>query len=335
MVIGCSTTKSKPPANIFLQTNDEFEKQIEIKEVAMSQPVVAAQTHAPLVEDKKKKMKVKKSKSVLVEKPLLPESAAAVVPKVRLPIYEDSAGFAQGSRRPIIDPFHINEKVVLDCSYMGATVGSLTLEVMPFVEVNNRKSYRWIGRLHTNDFFSKIFLVNDSMEVLSDFESLVPSAYRLHVKEEKQLKESRALYKSETNEATYWEKKWTEKDGDTDKKQKWIMEPFAQNYFSTLFYIRVFKYEVGKEYLFMLSENEKNTRFKNLVVRKEVLKNELGSFKTIVLKPQVEADGAYKPVGDSYIWVTDDDRRMIVKIEAALKFGTLVFDLKSIDLGLP
>jgi hypothetical protein len=362
LVFGCSTTKNKPPPSHALQKNDEFEQQVEIKEVPIDSQkelgsIVGEAKTAAKTEKKtqkktkksnKKETQVKESRSkdksksitatqtATVDYAAAPVKSEAVAPKVRLPLFEDHEGFEPGSRRPIKDPFHVNEKVVLDCNYMGASVGSLTLEVMPFVEVNNKKSYRWVGRLRTNDFFSKIFLVDDSMEVLSDYETLVPTAYRLHVKEEKQLKESRALYKSETNEATYWEKKWTEKDGDTNKKQQWIMEPFAQNYFSTLFYIRVFKYDViGKDYMFMLSENEKNTHFKNTVIRKEKLKTDLGTFDTIVLKPQSDAEGAFKPVGDSYIWVTDDDRKMIVKIEAALKFGTLVFELKSIDLGVP
>jgi hypothetical protein len=37
--------------------------------------------------------------------------------------------------------------------------------------------------------------------------------------------------------------------------------------------------------------------------------------------------------GDSFMWLTDDDRRFLVRLEAKVKIGSVVAELKQIELG--
>lgn len=251
----------------------------------------------------------------------------------REPKYESNVGFENGSRQPIKNPFRIGEKVVLSVRYFKAQAGELTLEVKPLVEVNGRKAYRWFTGLKTTGMFSRFYTIDDWAETLVDFETLVPSVFELQVKESAQLKNGKGYFDTNTLKAVYVEKKYTEKKGHQEKHQKWDLVPYAQNVFSAAFYMRVFTYEVGKEYKFTVSDDEKNMTFKGKALRKEKIETEAGIFDAIVVKPEFEVDGVFKPVGDIFFWLTDDDRKLIVHIESEIKIGTLVMDAISVDKG--
>lgn len=254
-------------------------------------------------------------------------------PKPRAPTHESNVGFPIGSRRPERDPFRVGEKVTLSVRYFKAEAGELTLEVKPMVEVNGRKSYRWYSGLQTTGMFSRFYSVEDSAETLVDFETLVPSVYTLQVKESAQLKNGKGYFDTKALKAVYAEKKYTEKKGHEEKHQQWQLAPYSQNVFSAAFYMRVFTYEVGKEFKFYVSDNEKNMMFKGKALRKERIETDAGSFNTIVIKPEFEVDGVFKPVGDIFFWLTDDDRKFIVRIESEIKIGTLVMDAIKVELG--
>lgn len=288
--------------------------------------------------DGKKTKKVVENKKTVKEnnkKPKAKGSTSTEVPelKPREPHHESNVGFAMGSRRPEKDPFRVGEKVTLSVRYFKAEAGELTLEVKPMVEVNGRKSYRWHSGLQTTGMFSRFYSVDDDAETLVDFETLVPSVYTLRVKESAQLKNGKGYFDAKTLKAMYAEKKYTEKKGHEEKHQQWQLAPYSQNVFSAAFYMRVFNYEVGKEYKFYVSDNEKNMMFKGKALRKERIETDAGSFNTIVVKPEFEVDGVFKPVGDIFFWLTDDDRKLIVRIESEIKIGTLVMDAIKVELG--
>lgn len=272
----------------------------------------------------------------LKETPSIIASPTPVIAKrkEREPGLESSVGFSGGSRIPDKIPFRVGEKVVMSVRYFRAQAGELTLEVRPYVEVNGRRSYRWHTGLRTTGMFSSFYSVEDWAETLVDVETLTPSVFNLQVKESAQLKTGKGYFDLRTLKGVYIEKKYTEKKGHEDKRQEWTLAPYAQNVFSAAFYMRVFSYEVGKEYKFIVSDDEKNMIFKGKALRKERIDTDAGSFDTIVVKPEFEVDGVFKPVGDIFFWLTDDDRKLIVRIESEIKIGTLVMDAIRVERGL-
>lgn len=360
-IISCSSPYLKHEEPSQLSVDDEI-PDIKVKEIGedpninnletgavraedeMRAPSVPSQLSSPEKnkknsEDKKSK-KSKESTSAIKEnaKKTSPPSkgsisAQAVELKPREPLHESNVGFPLGSRRPTKDPYRVGEKVTFSVRYFKAQAGELTLEVKPMVEVNGRKSYRWYSGLKTTGMFSRFYSVDDWAETLVDYETLVPSVFTLQVKESAQLKNAKGYFDSKTFKAIYAEKKYTEAKGNQDKHQEWQFAPYSQNVFSAAFYMRVFSYEVGKEFKFYVSDNEKNLMFKGKTLRKERIDTDAGSFDTIVVKPEFEVDGVFKPVGDIFFWLTDDDRKLIVRIESEIKIGTLVMDAIKVELG--
>jgi hypothetical protein len=278
-------------------------------------------------------LKNKKTKKSSIEKTSEVDNAVVEPNLRRLPEFENNVGFPPGSRRPYKDPFRVGEKVTLLVSYFKAKAGEMTLEIKPFVEVNGHKSYRWYTSLKTIGVFSSFYSVDDWSETMADFETLVPSVFNLNVRESSQLKQAKGYFDNQTLKARFYEKKYTEKKGQEEKRQEWITLPFSQNVFSAAFYMRTFTYEVGKEYGFNVADDEKNVMFKAKCLRKEKLETDAGTFDTIVIQPNFEINGVFKPMGEILFWLTDDDRKLLVRIESDIKIGTIIADAISIERG--
>lgn len=227
----------------------------------------------------------------------------------------------------------MGEEVIHDVNYFKVSAGTLRMKVDPYATVNGRKAYSFKIFISTSSLFSSFYSVEDSVDIFMDYESLVPSVFQLHVKESGQLREAKMLFNEKDNTATFWEKKVTKKDGVEEKKQNWEILPYTQNVYSAVYYMRFFKWEVGKEYSFRVANDNENLVFSGKALRKEVLDTKLGPMKAIVIQPNIMLKGKFKPIGDNLIWLSDDDRRYILRIEAKIKIGTLVSEVTEIKPG--
>lgn len=281
----------------------------------------AAATPAPTARASKSK---KGSKATAV-------SATPEAPAKRQPDLEDSEGF--NGRRPIVDPFRAGEEVVHDVHYFKVSAGELRLKVEPFSMVNGRKSYTYAIEIKTIGLFSNFYAVDDRVETFVDYEDMVPRVFQLHVKESGQIKEAKMFFDHDKGQATFWEKKVTKEDGEKEKKLQWDILPYSQNVYSAVYYMRNFKWEIGKEYAYRVTNDEENLVFSGKALRREVLQTKLGPMKAIVIQPNIVLKGKFKPIGENLIWLSDDDRRYILRIEAKIKIGTLISEVVKITPG--
>ncbi|MCK6599786.1 MAG: DUF3108 domain-containing protein [Bdellovibrionaceae bacterium] len=249
----------------------------------------------------------------------------------REPEIEDSEGF--NGRRPINDPFRVGEEIVHDVHYFKVSAGELYLKVEPFVEVNGRKSYTFTTSIKSSSMFSTFYSADDKATTYVDFLDLVPHVFTLSVKESGQLRDAKGLIDLQKNMATYWEKKFTKKSGEEEKKLEWEVLPFSQNVYSAAYYMRLFKWDVGKEYAFRVADQGENLVFRGKAIRKERLETEIGDFDTIVIKPEITVKGVFRPIGDIYFWLSDDDRKFILRIESSIKIGTIVSEVIRLNKG--
>ena len=326
-----------------LEINEEYDKMIKVKEI---EPKEAPKAELkPAREDTKtKKIEEKKAKKVKPKKKVAKKAKKKGSPKVekqpevkeaelgkKEPSLEDAEGFK--GRRPVKDPFGVGEKIVLNIKYFAMSAGELTLESRNVVEVNERLSYHFTIGVKTHNFFSRIYEVDDWAETYMDYQDMVPYNLAVHVKESKQLKESRSVYDFKTGKANYWEKKVTKEKGEKNRKVSWDIQPFSQNVISAIFYLRTFTLRNGKKISFRVADAGKNILFKAEVVREERLKTDKAEMDTLVLKLEFEQDGVFKKTGDVFLWLTKDDRKFPVKVESKIKIGTLVGTLKELTPG--
>lgn len=342
--LGCASKNVKPTSETEFSKIQEFEQAVRIQEVVT--PVdssgskssgVASTSTAKSQEEigprKGRKGRVASSPSSAVSKQRSAKSTDKSVSAGagRLPLIEPQDGF--DGRRPLVDPFRPGERVVHAVRYFLMEAGTLSLEVKPLVKVNDRLSYQFAYHIRSSPFYSRFYEVDDRVNVLMDFESLLPSVFTLHVRESGQSREARALFNHNTRAATYWERRITPQHGEEQIRKEWELEAYAQSLFSAAFYLRTFQWPEGRENSFYVSDAGENMIVRGKVIQREVLETKAGKFPAIKIKPEVELQGKFKPVGDLALWLSDDDRKFILRIEAKIRIGTLVSQVIELERG--
>ena len=300
----------KEEEGAFEDIRQEYEKVVVVKEAK------------PAPKPKKKAVKKKASKKKEAAKP-----KKVAKPKKKLPSLEDAEGF--DGRRPIEDPFRAGEFVTLSVKYFNMRAGDATFKVEPFKEVNGKKSYHFSATVKSNKRFAIFYKVENRADTFMDFENMIPHTLSLDNNESSRLVESKTFFDWTKNQATLWEKKVRKNKDPKKKTLQWKIDPYTQNIISAIFYIRTFKLTPGKKFSFRISDDGKNYVFNGEVLRREVLDTDLGKIKTVVVKPEFQHDGSFKPSGENLLWLTDDDRKLMVRLESKVKIGTLIGELKA------
>lgn len=346
-VSGCATKPLEVPPNAKeVLSQKEYEEVVQVQEIEKSGTYVRLPGPAPKTatpeavaatakKDAKKKPETKldkkAEKSAKTPKAKATPKPTPPIPGKKEPDIEDAAGFI--GRRPVKDPFRVGEKIVLEASYFGVAAGDIAMSVEPSVHVNGRKAYHFKGTAESTSVFAMFYAVEDWFETFVDYETMTPFNYRLSVKESKQLRETRSYFDWDQLKAFYWDKRITKEKGVEEQKMEWNILSYSQNIFSAAFYMRTFQLEPGKKLQFRVAHEGKNILVTGTVIRRENLETRMGTMKTVVMKPEIQIDGVFKPMGEILFWVTDDDRKFIIRIESKIKIGKIIAELKKLDKG--
>jgi hypothetical protein len=97
---------------------------------------------------------------------------------------------------------------------------------------------------------------------------------------------------------------------------------------SGFYYLRNRKLEVGKPVLLHLFDSSRYVPTTVEVLRKEHLRlPALREVDTLVVHPVLETDGFFHTSGDIFIWLTDDEKKVPVKMEAEIPLGKVTAEL--------
>jgi len=313
---------------------EEQKTPIETKElVSLNQPKLGLEPAVKVEVKGKHRKKRKMEAPEETDMTGMTSATAEVIARKHLPETEDSEGFV--GRRPSVDPFRVGEKITLMLTYFGVSAGDTTMEVKPFAEVNGRRAYHFYSEMKSSAVFSMFYKVDDYCESFLDYEEMVPLNFTLSATETKQIKEVRQFFDWKNRKADYWERRVTKEDGVQEKKRSWDLEPYSQNIYTAVQYIRTFQLQDGKTYIYHVSDDGRTWDVKATVLRREILKTDLGNFKSVVIKPEVFTEGILKPMGEVLFWYSDDDRKFPIKFESKIKIGKVIGYLKGMEKGAP
>lgn len=259
-------------------------------------------------------------------------SAPVLKPKVHEPAQlEDGEGF--DGRRPIHDPYRVGEKVTYAVRYWKVDAGTMSLETLAPKYVNQKLSYHHHLEVKSRDSFNWIYSVNDKADLFLDFENLIPYSYVIKVDETNQVGENRCLFDWPNMNAKLWEKLKKKDKGIEEKVFDWKLEPFSQNVLSLPVYLRSFKLTPGKKFSIPFGHRGSNMLFGVNVLRRETLETDAGTFQAVVIRPTLKIDGAFKPMGEVLLWFSDDEQKLLLKIEAEIKIGTIRAEAIQVQRG--
>jgi len=236
-------------------------------------------------------------------------------------------------RRASREPFRVFEKLVFSMSYLGVTAGEFTMEVLPLKVLHDRKVYPIQAKAVTSSVFSLFYRIQDQIESFMDYEGIFSHQFHLSLDETGQKRESFEFHDHVKKKTSYWDRLVRPSKPMVERKQESHFEPYAQDSLSALFYLRHIPWKEGKVIEFPVIAENKVTQVTCHVFRREERETLWGRVPTLMLQLETQFQGLLKKTGDSFLWITDDDRKIPIRFEAKIRVGSIVAELIRADLG--
>ena len=211
-------------------------------------------------------------------------------------------------------PFAVGERLDYDVKFGPMHVGSGSMEVLGNENVRNRPTWHIMFRVKGGTFFYK---VDDRFESWIETTTLSSLRHKQDINEGRRDRER--TFEIYPDRPSYIEDDKPEKPS--------VDQPLDDGSF--LYFIRTVPLEVGKTYEFDRYFRPDRNPVKITVLRKEKIKVPAGTFDAIVIRPSIKSKGIFSENGQAEVWLSDDDRHIMLQMKSKLSFGSLNLYLKS------
>jgi len=176
---------------------------------------------------------------------------------------------------------------------------------------------------------SKLYRVNDSYSVHFDSAFCASGTY-MRAEEGSRRRETNVTFNPETKKSSYIEKDLVKNNIALQKELD--IPPCVQDVIAALNRLRAVKPPIGQSVTFPMSDGKRMVQAKIDAQEKESVKTSAGTFNTVRYEAHLFNDVLYQRKGRLFVWISDDDRRLLVRVRAKLNFpvGTITFQLEKI-----
>jgi hypothetical protein len=216
----------------------------------------------------------------------------------------------------------VGERLTYDVKFGFLKVGSAKLEVADIQSVRGRDAWHTVFTLRGGTAFYK---VDDRFESWIDASSFASLRHSQNTREGK--RERERLIDIFPERGVYVE----HRPGKPDVEGPTVDQPLDDGSF--FFFLRTVPLVVGQKYEYNRYYKPDRNPVRIDVVRRERVSTPAGTFETVVLRPVIKSKGVFAEGGRAEVWVTDDDRHLIVRLKANLSFGSLSLALREYEPG--
>lgn len=232
-----------------------------------------------------------------------------------------SINLSTSAAQPLLEQPNLNdgklqlgETLIYSVKIRGLGAGSRVLKIAGQTSINGYKVYHIESDAKTNRFFSFFYDFEDHRDSYVLEDEFYPVRYELFLIDGKRKADIRVDFDPELKKAILYE----------GQKRKEIEVPMKiQDELSMLYLIRLKDLKLGEYYEFPALIGTKSMNIELQVVSRDLLNTPIGKVPTLLIK---DIKSGHK------IWLTDDYRRIPVKIEAQTKIGSLTAELKKVEL---
>jgi hypothetical protein len=254
---------------------------------------------------------------ILLSRTALLAVATATTAFAQSPTTAAAQNVVSSSIRRAAVPFGPGERMEYDVKFGALKVGSAHMEVVALDNIRGRAAWHTAFWVRGGNF---LYRVNDVYESWMDAETL--SSLRFVQDLEEGGKDTERRFEIYPERAIFIQ---TSKK--PAKEEKSVSQPLDDGSF--LYFLRTIPLEVGKTYDFDRYFRPDRNPVRIRVVRRERVKVPAGTFNAIVVQPVIKTKGIFSENGHAEVWLSDDDRHIMLQLKSQLKFGSLNLYLKS------
>jgi hypothetical protein len=210
--------------------------------------------------------------------------------------------------------------------YGAIPAGTATLEVHDMEELQGVEAYHFVMTARSNSFIDIFFKVRDRIDSYTDASMNHSLFYRKDQKEGKTRRKISVDFDWEKNESTYV-------NFDTEPKVISLL-PGSFDPLSVFYFSRLYDFQKNEAFERPVTDGEKNLMGILRVLGRETVSVPAGTFEALVLEPDLKnVEGVFskKQRAKIKLWVTDDERRLLVQMKSKAMVGSFVAQLVSVE----
>lgn len=220
------------------------------------------------------------------------------------------------------DAFTYGERLSFEISYGFLTAAEVFMNISPSpVSFFGRDAYEINFDVNSRSSFDLIYKVRDNYKSYIDAKGIFPWKFEQHIREKDYSRDFEITF----NQLDHIVKT---KLGSEQKQYDNIPE-YVHDIISAFYYARTLDFRNSKEgdiqtvqYFYKDGVYPLDIRFKG----RENVDVDAGEFRTIIVEPGLK-EGFTSTTSDITIWLTDDDRKIPVKVKMKIIIGALVAEL--------
>ena len=220
------------------------------------------------------------------------------------------------------NPLRVGEKLTYSIRWKKLPAGKRTDWIIKEEIMNGKDVYRIQSEMKTRALF-RLYKFRSQQETYLNPTTLSPVLFQNYVQDRKYQAAVKINFRE--SEAEY-EKVSRPKPKAPQKREAKVLEipPGTQDELSIIYFLRSKQLALGETYFFPLLVKGKVLKATLTVERREFVKNKkLGNVRTLVLR--TSEGGRF--------WITDDERRLPVKIETESKMGAIKATLTGVEVA--
>jgi hypothetical protein len=217
------------------------------------------------------------------------------------------------------DAFTVGERLQFTVNYGFITAGEATMSVPDYEVVNGRQCYRVEFAVNSLENFDWVYRVQDRYLTYIDVEAMAPLKFEQHIREGTYRRDfiaefDQARHIAKTTEGEY------------------PIPEYVHDIMSAFYYVRTLDFSGFMPGEHTVLHNFYKDKSYELLVRflgRQELEVEAGTFNTVVVEPLVREGGLFKSEGRIVIWLSDDDRKIPVRVNTKVVIGSIDVELQS------
>ena len=215
--------------------------------------------------------------------------------------------------------FTMPEKFIYDLTWTGIKAGTASLELR-----KDGEKVKIFSTAQSAPWISVFYTVNDQVEstlLKKNPENFVqPLQYRLKIREGRHRRDKEIIFDCDNSKATYIDRLKNE-------RKDFQIAPPVLDALSGFYYIRSLKLAPGQSVYVTIFDSKKVWNIEVQVLKKEKIILPIGTINTVVVKPLMKSEGIFSRKGEIFIWLTDDEKHIPVKMQTKVAIGSITATL--------
>ena len=231
-----------------------------------------------------------------------------------------STGTTPTAPEPVQFAKYSRETLTYDIYWMGIYAGKAVLEAE-----NKNGIFKITSRVQSAPAVSAFYRVEDQAE--SIVTNGLPFKLRIKLQEGKHATDKETVFDTGNRKITFINYlKGKKKEHDIPEGTFWDV-------LSGFYYLRSQNLLVGNTAYINIFDSNKFFRAEVSVLKKDIIKvTGMGEISALKIKPELKSEGLFKKTGDIFIWLTDDDRKVPVRVETRIPVGNVVAELRGVEI---